>query len=132
MAWWIIGAGSNVLVGDGGVRGAPVIRLAGEFAAAQVRIDDGRVMVDAGGSSQHGVVTNGFGGRGGHRFARRYPWHHRRIVADERRHDARCGEFVREVWVQSPAVVRSPIVPACDTSTGTRHSSVTSSSRAWF
>ena len=34
MPWWIIGSGSNVLVGDGGVRGI-VVRLAGEFAAAR-------------------------------------------------------------------------------------------------
>ncbi|MGB6412918.1 MAG: FAD-binding protein, partial [Candidatus Cybelea sp.] len=37
--WWIIGSGSNVLVGDGGVRGI-VIRLAGEFAAVGVAVED--------------------------------------------------------------------------------------------
>ena len=64
MAWWIIGGGSNVLVGDGGVRGV-VIRLAGEFAAAHVRVDDGRVVVDAGGIGRHGAGygQSGLGGR---------------------------------------------------------------------
>ena len=33
LPWWVVGGGSNVLVGDGGMRGI-VIRLAGDFAAA--------------------------------------------------------------------------------------------------
>jgi UDP-N-acetylmuramate dehydrogenase len=56
MAWWIIGSGSNVLIGDGGVRGV-VIRLAGEFAAAQVRAGNESVIVEAGGSADMALVT---------------------------------------------------------------------------
>lgn len=103
MAWWIIGAGSNVLVGDGGVRGA-VIRLAGEFAAAQVRIDDGRVMVDAGGSADMALVTAkaasagavGIGSLAG------IPGTIGGSLRMNAGTDREIGEFVREVWVQSP------------------------------
>ncbi|HEY6449437.1 MAG TPA: UDP-N-acetylmuramate dehydrogenase [Candidatus Cybelea sp.] len=104
MAWWIIGAGSNVLVGDGGVRGA-VIRLAGEFAAAQVRIDDGRVIVDAGGSADMALVTAkaasagavGIGSLAG------IPGTVGGSLRMNAGTDREIGEFVREVWVQSPS-----------------------------
>jgi UDP-N-acetylmuramate dehydrogenase len=56
LAWWIIGAGSNVLVGDGGIRGI-VIRLGGDFASARVRVENGRVIVEAGGSADMALVT---------------------------------------------------------------------------
>ncbi len=104
LAWWTIGGGSNVLVGDGGVRGA-VIRLAGEFATAQVRFDDGSVIVDAGGSADMALVTAkaasagavGIGSLAG------IPGTIGGSLRMNAGTDREIGEFVREVWVQSPS-----------------------------
>ena len=103
MPWWIIGAGSNVLVGDGGVRGI-VMRLAGEFAAAHVRVDEGRVVVEAGGSADMALVTakaasagaEGVGSLAG------IPGTVGGSLRMNAGTDREIGEFVREVWVQSP------------------------------
>jgi UDP-N-acetylmuramate dehydrogenase len=46
----VLGAGSNVLVGDGGVRGL-VLRLGGSFDALDVRVEDGMVVARAGASA---------------------------------------------------------------------------------
>ena len=104
MAWWIIGGGSNVLVGDGGVRGA-VIRLAGEFAAAQVRIDDGRVVVEAGGSADMALVTAkaASAGAAGIGSLAGIPGTIGGSLRMNAGTDREIGEFVREVWVQSPS-----------------------------
>jgi UDP-N-acetylmuramate dehydrogenase len=104
MAWWIIGAGSNVLVGDGGVRGV-VLRLAGDFATARVRVDDGRVVVEAGGSADMALVTAkaatagavGIGSLAG------IPGTVGGSLRMNAGTDREIGEFVREVWVQSPS-----------------------------
>lgn len=104
MAWWIIGGGSNVLVGDGGVRGV-VVRLAGEFAAAHVRLDGGRVVVEAGGSADMALVTakaasagaDGIGSLAG------IPGTIGGSLRMNAGTDREIGEFVREVWVQSPS-----------------------------
>ncbi len=104
MAWWIIGGGSNVLIGDGGVRGV-VIQLAGEFAAAHVRVEDGRVVVDAGGSAGMALVTakaasagaSGIGSLAG------IPGTIGGSLRMNAGTDREIGDFVREVWVQSPS-----------------------------
>jgi UDP-N-acetylmuramate dehydrogenase len=104
MAWWIIGAGSNVLVGDGGVRGI-VVRLAGDFAAARVRIENADVLVQAGGSADMALVTAkaasagavGIGSLAG------IPGTIGGSLRMNAGTDREIGEFVREVWVQSPS-----------------------------
>jgi UDP-N-acetylmuramate dehydrogenase len=104
MPWWIIGAGSNVLVGDGGVRGI-VLRLAGEFAAAHVRADDRAVIVEAGASADMALVTakaasagaDGIGSLAG------IPGTVGGSLRMNAGTDREIGEFVREVWVQSPS-----------------------------
>ncbi len=104
MAWWIIGSGSNVLVGDGGIRGV-VVRLAGEFAGANVSIEDGRVVVDAGGSADMALVTakaasagaEGIGSLAG------IPGTIGGSLRMNAGTDREIGEFVREVRVQSPS-----------------------------
>lgn len=104
MAWWIIGGGSNVLVGDGGVRGI-VVRLAGEFAAARVRAENGSIIVDAGGSADMALVTAkaatagavGIGSLAG------IPGTIGGSLRMNAGTDREIGEFVRDVWVQSPS-----------------------------
>jgi UDP-N-acetylmuramate dehydrogenase len=104
MPWWIIGAGSNVLVGDGGVRGV-VIRLGGEFAAVEVRGEPDRVVVEAGGSADMALVTakaasagaEGIGSLAG------IPGTIGGSLRMNAGTDREIGEFVREVWVQSPS-----------------------------
>ncbi|MBV9719127.1 MAG: UDP-N-acetylmuramate dehydrogenase [Candidatus Eremiobacteraeota bacterium] len=104
MAWWIIGGGSNVLVGDGGVRGV-VIGLAGDFARARVRTEGERVIVEAGGSADMALVTakaasagaEGIGSLAG------IPGTVGGSLRMNAGTDREIGEFVREVWVQSPS-----------------------------
>jgi UDP-N-acetylmuramate dehydrogenase len=104
MAWWIIGSGSNVLVGDGGVRGI-VIRLAGEFAAAGVRADGDRVIVEAGGSADMALVTAkaASAGAAGIGSLAGIPGTIGGSLRMNAGTDREIGEFVREVWVQSPS-----------------------------
>lgn len=104
LPWWVIGAGSNVLVGDGGIRGV-VLRLTGEFATANVRAEGGRVVVEAGGSADMALVTakaasagaEGIGSLAG------IPGTIGGSLRMNAGTDREIGEFVREVWVQSPS-----------------------------
>jgi len=50
LPWFVLGSGSNLLVGDGGIRGI-VVRLAGEFAAIEATATDGAVTLVAGASA---------------------------------------------------------------------------------
>jgi UDP-N-acetylmuramate dehydrogenase len=104
MPWWVLGSGSNVLVGDGGVRGL-VIRLGGDFAAVRVRTNDGSVIVEAGGSADMALVTakaasagaSGVGSLAG------IPGTVGGSLRMNAGTDREIGDFVREVWVQSPS-----------------------------
>jgi UDP-N-acetylmuramate dehydrogenase len=104
MAWWIIGSGSNVLVGDGGVRGI-VIRLAGDFAAANVRAGGESVIVEAGGSADMALVTAkaASAGAGGIGSLAGIPGTIGGSLRMNAGTDREIGEFVREVLVQSPS-----------------------------
>ena len=107
LPWWIVGAGSNVLVGDGGVRGI-VIRLAGDFASVRVdRASDG-VVVEAGGSADMALVTAkaasagavGIGSLAG------IPGTVGGSLRMNAGTDREFGEFVAEILVQSPSKPR--------------------------
>jgi UDP-N-acetylmuramate dehydrogenase len=103
MPWWILGGGSNVLVGDGGVRGV-VVRLAGEFAAVNVRNEESEVIVDAGGSADMALVTGkaASAGASGVDSLAGIPGTVGGSLRMNAGTDREIGEFVREVWVQSP------------------------------
>src|ERR1700716_2087092 len=47
---FVLGSGSNLLVGDGGIRGI-VLPLEGDFPRLDVREEDGAVIAEAGGSA---------------------------------------------------------------------------------
>lgn len=103
MAWWILGSGSNVLVGDGGVRGV-VVRLAGEFTAVEIRKEGDEVIVDAGGSAGLAMVTAKAASAGALRIdsLAGIPGTVGGSLRMNAGTDREIGEFIREVWVQSP------------------------------
>lgn len=57
LPWWIVGGGSNVLVGDGGMRGI-VIRLAGDFAAVEVHLDCSEVTGQPDDDAAHSSIAD--------------------------------------------------------------------------
>jgi UDP-N-acetylmuramate dehydrogenase len=104
MPWWILGGGSNVLVGDGGVRGI-VVRLAGEFAEIHVRAVGDEVVVEAGGSAGMALVTAkaASAGAAGVDSLSGIPGTVGGSLRMNAGTDREMGEFVRAVLVQSPS-----------------------------
>jgi UDP-N-acetylmuramate dehydrogenase len=104
MAWWILGAGSNVLVGDGGIRGI-VVRLAGDFAGVEVLHRAGEVIVEAGGSAGMALVTARAASAGalGVDSLAGIPGTIGGSLRMNAGTDREIGDFVREVFVQSPS-----------------------------
>ncbi|GAC1444811.1 MAG: UDP-N-acetylmuramate dehydrogenase [Vulcanimicrobiaceae bacterium] len=56
LPWFVIGSGSNLLVGDGGIRGL-VFRLAGDFARIEASAADDAVTIVAGASASLPLVV---------------------------------------------------------------------------
>ncbi len=104
MPFWVLGNGSNVLVGDGGVRGIAV-RLAGEFAAVHVRSGESEVVVEAGGSADMALVTAraASAGAAGVDSLAGIPGTVGGSLRMNAGTDREIGEFIRTVWVQSPS-----------------------------
>jgi UDP-N-acetylmuramate dehydrogenase len=104
LPWWIVGGGSNVLVGDGGMRGI-VIRLAGDFAAVEVHLENGDVVVEAGGSAGMALVTAkaASAGAAGIGSLAGIPGTIGGSLRMNAGTDREIGDFVRHVWVQSPS-----------------------------
>ena len=104
LPWFVLGSGSNLLVGDGGIRGV-VVRLGGEFAAIEA-LDAGQfVTVRAGASASMPLLVAqaaslgalGVGSLAG------IPGSVGGALRMNAGTDREFGEFVREVWVQTPA-----------------------------
>jgi UDP-N-acetylmuramate dehydrogenase len=104
LPFFVLGAGSNVLVGDGGVRGL-VLQLGGAYADLDVRVEDGCVVARAGASaslpqlvaqaaSLGAVGVDGLAG---------IPATVGGALRMNAGTDREIGEFVREVRVQTPA-----------------------------
>lgn len=102
MPWFVLGSGSNLLVGDGGIRGI-VLRLAGDFAAITVRDDDAHVVVEAGASASMALVTAkaASAGAAGIGSLAGIPGTVGGSLRMNAGTDREIGDFVREVWVQS-------------------------------
>ena len=101
---FVLGSGSNLLVGDGGIRGI-VLRLEGEFATLDVRAENGTVIAAAGGSASlpalcaqvatlGGIGVDGLAG---------IPATVGGAIRMNAGTDREIGEFAREVIVQAPA-----------------------------
>ena len=104
LAWFVIGSGSNVLVGDGGMRGV-VIRLGGAFAAIVVRATGTEVRVEAGASASMAAVTARAASAGATSIGSLsgIPGTVGGSLRMNAGTDREIGDFVAEVWVASPA-----------------------------
>ena len=111
MPWFVLGSGSNLLIGDGGIRGI-VLRLAGEFAQIDVQSGEQHVTVRAGASAGMALLTAkaasagalGIGSLAG------IPGSVGGSLRMNAGTDREMGDFVREVWVHSPAKPRAHAV----------------------
>lgn len=102
--WFVLGSGSNLLVGDGGIRGI-VLRLAGSFAEVAVSQEDALVVVRAGASAGMAALTAkaATAGAVGIESLAGIPGSLGGSLRMNAGTDREIGDFVREVWVQSPA-----------------------------
>ena len=100
---FVLGAGSNLLVGDGGMRGL-VLQLGGSYDALDVRVEDGQVVARAGaGASLPQLVAQAatLGAEGVDGLAG-IPATVGGALRMNAGTDREIGEFVREVRVQTP------------------------------
>ncbi len=103
LPWFVLGSGSNVLVGDGGLRGI-VVRLGGAFAEIEAHAEGDEVIVEAGASAGMAALTAkaatmgavGIGSLAG------IPGTVGGSLRMNAGTDREMGDFVRSVWVQSP------------------------------
>lgn len=113
LPWFVLGSGSNLLVGDGGIRGV-VLRLAGDFTKFEVTREGRRVLVRAGASASVPLVVaqaalagaDGIDGLAG------IPGSIGGALRMNAGTDRETGEFVHDVWVQTPAKPRAHAVTA--------------------
>ena len=102
--WLVLGSGSNLLVGDGGIRSI-VLRLGGRFADVAVDVRDDRVVVVAGASAGMAALTAkaASAGAAGIASLAGIPGTVGGSLRMNAGTDREIGDFVRDVWVQSPA-----------------------------
>jgi UDP-N-acetylmuramate dehydrogenase len=100
---FVLGSGSNILIGDGGIRGL-VVRLGGEFAAIEVVTQDGEVVVHAGASASLALLTAQAASKGavGIGSLAGIPGSVGGALRMNAGTDKEMGDFVRDVWVQTP------------------------------
>ena len=103
LPWLPLGSGSNLLVGDGGVRGL-VLRLGGEFTSIEFLDDTTHVVVRAGASSSLALLTAQAASRGavGIGSLAGIPGSVGGALRMNAGTDKEIGDFVRDVSVQTP------------------------------
>ncbi len=101
--WFVLGSGSNLLVGDGGIRGI-VFRLAGEFSNIDVLTEDDRVIVRAGASAGMAAMTARAATAGAYSISSLagIPGSVGGSLRMNAGTDREVGDFVRSVRIQSP------------------------------
>lgn len=104
LPWFVLGSGSNLLVGDGGIRGI-VIRLAGDFARIDARAEDDGVTIVAGASASLPLVVAQGASLGaiGIDSLAGIPGSVGGSLRMNAGTDREFGEFVRDVSVQTPS-----------------------------
>jgi len=113
LPWFVLGSGSNVLVGDGGIRGV-VVRLGGEFATIDVTLEGDSVVASAGASAPMPQLVAQAASRGavGIGSLAGIPGSVGGALRMNAGTDREIGEFVREVWVQTPGKPEAhPVTP---------------------
>jgi UDP-N-acetylmuramate dehydrogenase len=102
MPYFVLGNGSNILVGDGGIRGL-VLRLGGEFTSIDITTSDTTVTVNAGGAASLALLTGQAASRGavGIDGLAGVPATVGGAVRMNAGTEREIGEFTREVFVQS-------------------------------
>jgi len=113
LPWFVLGSGSNLLVGDGGIRGI-VLRLAGTYAAIDVERDGATVVATAGASAGLPALVAQAASRGaaGIDALAGIPGSVGGALRMNAGTDREIGEFVREVFVQTPARPEAhPVTP---------------------
>ncbi len=101
---FVLGSGSNLLVGDGGIRGV-VLRLEGDFAALDVREEHDAIVAQAGGSASLATLCTkvaSLGGAGVDGLAG-IPATVGGSIRMNAGTDREIGEFARDVVVQTPS-----------------------------
>lgn len=103
LPWLPLGSGSNLLVGDGGVRGL-VLRLGGEFTSIEFLDDATHIAVRAGASSSLSLLTAQAASRGavGIGSLAGIPGSVGGALRMNAGTDKEIGDFVRDVSVQTP------------------------------
>jgi len=106
IAWFVLGSGSNLLVGDGGIRGI-VLRLGGEYTslAVDAKSEAGIVLVRAGAAASLSLLTAqaaSAGARGIGSLAG-VPGSVGGALRMNAGTDREMGDFVRDVWIQTPS-----------------------------
>ena len=104
LPWFVLGSGSNLLVGDGGIRGI-VLRLSGDFARIEALPAEDGVALRAGASAGLPlVVAQGasLGALGIDALAG-IPGSVGGALRMNAGTDRETGDFVRDVWVSTPA-----------------------------
>ena len=106
LPWFVLGSGSNLLVGDGGMRGI-VLRLGGEYTALTVEPSaaENAVIVRAGAAASVSLLTAqaaSAGARGIGSLAG-IPGSVGGALRMNAGTDREFGDFVREVWIQTPS-----------------------------
>ena len=104
LGWFILGYGSNLLVGDGGMRGV-VIRLTGEFTDLRFTESEQEITVEAGGAASLAQLAGQGASRGavGVDGIAGIPGSVGGAVRMNAGTDREMGEFVRDVTIQSPS-----------------------------
>lgn len=104
LPWFVLGSGSNLLIGDGGMRGI-VIRLGGDFARIDLQRVDDAIVIRAGASaSVPQIVAQGASaGAAGIDALAGIPGSMGGVLRMNAGTDREVGEFVRDVWVHTPA-----------------------------
>jgi UDP-N-acetylmuramate dehydrogenase len=104
LPWYVLGSGSNLLVGDGGIRGI-VVRLAADFTRLELSDEPEHIVVRAGASSSLSLLVGQAASRGalGIDGLAGIPGSVGGALRMNAGTDREIGEFVREVWVQTPA-----------------------------
>jgi UDP-N-acetylmuramate dehydrogenase len=104
LPWFVLGSGSNVLVGDGGLRGI-IMRLGGRFAQISVTMSDDAVIVDAGASAGMAALTAKAASAGAISIGSLagIPGTVGGSLRMNAGTDREMGDFVTDVWVQSPS-----------------------------